>query len=840
MDFLDTLFEGMNVQARRDNAASPFRSALSESHGRVYGEEGVLPGLNESNSGDEEGVEGEEVVENEGDVGEQEIDNFENDLCNLCRAIDWRFILSGIQTPGRTVRDYRVHVSVKLHSFHTMQVNAPFCSFCRLVALAPNAALEEDHFDSPLILWYTNRAPWRLERIEGDHDYEPDPEEKDGFRLLICDFKDYFPYHRTCEEGARIPIMVHQDDIPAERKDMSGKLIAAEVDMDLVREWWRCCNAYHQGVCWTEDDKDRNELPHAMRVIDVRNNTLVEAPRDCRYVALSYVWGKVQTYLLAKEQATTLASMSGGLILPVEELPLTIRDAMEAVRAIGECYLWVDSVCIAQDDLEEKRDTIARMGYVYKCAALTIIAAAGDDANAGLYGLASSPRYAAQVFEKVDGITLIHCGKTMLQTLRGSKWNTRAWTLQEDYFGQRKLVFTAEQVFYQCKACNWRESQVNVDLERVISTLAKDWMSGWDPSKFTKSVLVCVAAHNTTGVNHDLNKDTNWSAYTKIVDRFSCRELSWESDVLNAFAGISASFSKKMACDFAWGLPLQYFDYALLWRPRHCSEFAVESLDIWNQPKQHGAESEEDQRDKIEPGFVRRLAAIPEKQNKLLFPTWSFIGWVGAVTLRGHDRSLPRIRTCISWPWDKQIRQTFPERYPELLEEGILAFDAEVAHIDHLFVDSLREDELAHVEWYTDDGGAPFFGRTLECVKIATAGLEHAHHRSAKLMEAQVPLESWAQIDADDTGMIRSITSRPDVDELEQYSMKQARIAFPNELPEYEGFFIGMDIPIWWYYVYVMVLHRERDGTATRRGLVLLHMRDWVAAAPKVELVRLG
>jgi hypothetical protein len=381
------------------------------------------------------------------------------------------------------VRDYRPHVSLKLHSFHTMQIYAPYCSFCRLVALAPNAALQEDHLDSPLILWYTNRAPWRLERIEGDDDYEFDPQENDGFRLLICDFQDHWPYHRTCDEGARIPIMVHQDDIPPERKDKSGKLVAAEVDMDIVRQWWKCCNGYHSGVCCYGDSSERDELPRAMRVIDVRNNTLIDAPKDCRYVALSYVCGRVPTYLLAKAKAETIAGMFGTLPLPVEELPLTIRDAIETVKAIGECFLWVDGVCIAQDDLEEKQDTIARMGSVYKCAALTIVAAAGEDANAGLYGMRSTPRGATQVFETVDGITLIHCGKTMLQALRESKWNTRGWTLQEDYFGQRKLVFTAEQVFYDCRACGWCENQVNIDMERVISAPEENWLSNWDSRK---------------------------------------------------------------------------------------------------------------------------------------------------------------------------------------------------------------------------------------------------------------------------------------------------------------------------------------------------------------------
>jgi hypothetical protein len=186
MDFLDTLFEGMSVRERKEHAASPLQAHFKKSHVDTYDEEREIRDLNESTRDNGEEVKDEEQ---EMEEEEEEHDNFENGLCNLCRAIDWKFILSGIETPGRTVRDYRPHVSLKLHSFHTMQIYAPYCSFCRLVALAPNAALQEDHLDSPLILWYTNRAPWRLERIEGDDDYEFDPKKMTGSDCLSATSK---------------------------------------------------------------------------------------------------------------------------------------------------------------------------------------------------------------------------------------------------------------------------------------------------------------------------------------------------------------------------------------------------------------------------------------------------------------------------------------------------------------------------------------------------------------------------------------------------------------------------------------------------------------------------
>lgn len=463
MDFVETLFEGMRVQERRemhpmDSAGSP---DLPHNEGQHYVVEGAEADDDPNENEEEEKKEEEE---------EEEVDDVESGLCNLCRSIDWKFILSGIETPGRTERKYHHHVTIKLHSFRQMLLNSRGCSFCRLVSRAPNVVLQDDHLDSPMILWYTNRAPWRLPRVEGDNEYDFDPCEDDGFRLLICDFQDHWPYHRTCEEGARISIMVHHEDIPAERRNRSGRIIPSELDLKLINKWWASCNTHHRAVCWLEDDSDREGLPRAMRFIDVLKNTLVETPKYCRYVALSYVWGKVPTYRLAKSDATVMASQPDGLRLPVEDLPRTILDAMEIVKALGETYLWVDTVCIVQDDADEMQDAVSRMDFVYRCAALTIVAAAGDDANAGLHGVRPKSRQLEQVCEKVEEITVMHAGNAklrLLQALRPSKWNNRGWTLQEDYFAQRQLIFTSGQVFYECKACAWCEDQFETDLEEV-------------------------------------------------------------------------------------------------------------------------------------------------------------------------------------------------------------------------------------------------------------------------------------------------------------------------------------------------------------------------------------
>jgi hypothetical protein len=52
-------------------------------------------------------------------------------------------------------------------------------------------------------------------------------------------------------------------------------------------------------------------------------------------------------------------------------------------------YLWVDALCIVQDDLSEKYTQMAIMAQIYLHAAVCLVAAAGSDANAGLPGVST-------------------------------------------------------------------------------------------------------------------------------------------------------------------------------------------------------------------------------------------------------------------------------------------------------------------------------------------------------------------------------------------------------------------------------------------------------------------
>ncbi|PMD28656.1 heterokaryon incompatibility, partial [Hyaloscypha hepaticicola] len=91
------------------------------------------------------------------------------------------------------------------------------------------------------------------------------------------------------------------------------------------------------------------------------------------YAALSYVWGRVEQFMLCRSNYDEL---QGENSLGGRRLPDTIRDAMDLCSALRIPYIWIDSLCIIQDNLHDKYVHINNMDRIYQRAVLTIVSAA--------------------------------------------------------------------------------------------------------------------------------------------------------------------------------------------------------------------------------------------------------------------------------------------------------------------------------------------------------------------------------------------------------------------------------------------------------------------------------
>jgi hypothetical protein len=189
-------------------------------------------------------------------------------------------------------------------------------------------------------------------------------------------------------------------------------------------------------------------------------------------------------------------------------------------------YLWVDRYYIDQLDPEDKHHQIKQMDRIYANVEATIIAAAGDDPEYGLPGAKDTLRKQqpqVQVHGHLLASTLPH------PSLSGneSKWATRGWTYQENILSKRKILFTDDQVLFECNGMHCTESQSSI----------LDKLHG----KHQNTFLLDVAGSAFKW------KRPSWDSFNIIhyLAGFSKRELSYPAYAINAMQGIFRMFSRS-------------------------------------------------------------------------------------------------------------------------------------------------------------------------------------------------------------------------------------------------------------------------------------------------------
>jgi hypothetical protein len=142
---------------------------------------------------------------------------------------------------------------------------------------------------------------------------------------------------------------------------------------------------HDDAICPPIADNDR-----PTRLIDVgladgsEEPRLVQPPKGekGRYLALSHCWG-VST--IKERLTTTLATLDCRLeTIPVSLMSANFYDATIITRRLGYRYLWIDSLCIIQDSVEDWEVESQNMGNIYMNASLTIAAGAAKDSDGGM------------------------------------------------------------------------------------------------------------------------------------------------------------------------------------------------------------------------------------------------------------------------------------------------------------------------------------------------------------------------------------------------------------------------------------------------------------------------
>ncbi|KAL2051854.1 hypothetical protein ABVK25_007769 [Lepraria finkii] len=240
----------------------------------------------------------------------------------------------------------------------------------------------------------------------------------------------------------------------------------------------------------------------------------------------------------------------------MHELPYTIRDAIQCVSDLGETYLWVDSLCIIQDDEDKKRHQISQMDRIYAFAFLTLVSASSfteynKNPRSGLPRYRKDTGGVQQVVDKVGNLHLAVPFDTLNFCLESSRWLTRTWTYEEQILSRRLIYFTETQMYFQCSCSVFCEDGVgegNPVYARIYQASNLWNLDSPYASKASNSNFGSLHLKRTEYAD----SEEAIQDYSNHIEAYTMRSMSDKSDILNAFKGIEAVMKRSMNTQFCW------------------------------------------------------------------------------------------------------------------------------------------------------------------------------------------------------------------------------------------------------------------------------------------------
>ncbi|KAF2809423.1 HET-domain-containing protein, partial [Mytilinidion resinicola] len=202
---------------------------------------------------------------------------------------------------------------------------------------------------------------------------------------------------------------------------------SSQVKAKTIANWIRKCEDWHGGDCDRMITSTSSGNLQTLRLIDTWRLCIVECSIYYLYLTLSYVWGNASPFELKSVNVDELGT-PGALKTLWEQIPRTIQDAIRFTSKLRKRWLWVDSMCIIQDSDDDKSLYIPHMHVVYDRALLTIVAATGDSADAGLPGIRRGSGVRGQsIKEIIPGFRLVYL-PDLRRAFSDCWYETRAWT----------------------------------------------------------------------------------------------------------------------------------------------------------------------------------------------------------------------------------------------------------------------------------------------------------------------------------------------------------------------------------------------------------------------------
>ncbi|KAL4897583.1 heterokaryon incompatibility protein-domain-containing protein [Aspergillus ambiguus] len=405
---------------------------------------------------------------------------------------------------------------------------------------------------------------------------------------------------------------------------------ASDLSMRRLEDRLQLCNRTHGATCapWRLLN---SKLPTRVLDVGVDSNAswirLVE-PVNTRspYITLSHRWGDMTNIVMTT--TSTIHEFRNGINMNM--LPKVFGDAVFTCRRLRVRYLWIDTLCIIQDDKLDWERESARMADIYANSYLTIAASSSphtcfpdfetrlDEVHVppaaisiGLPSIANAApmldtrgnpsghmwlrrkRFVAfrmQGDHDDDSWLYIHVGWTPSSTrkdprpyfiggfgrrfdpLDNEQLNSRGWTLQERLLSSRTIHYATDQMYWECE-----------------KTFVSEDGSFFDPTIFSLNSLVerqCLPASehgfrqwgHTSYIEGDSPQMANLEGrrlggWLEHVQKYSQRDLTVSRDKLPALSGLAAIIAARTGDEYLAGVWRDHVLEDLHWRVYRRDEF---------------------------------------------------------------------------------------------------------------------------------------------------------------------------------------------------------------------------------------------------------------------------
>lgn len=252
-----------------------------------------------------------------------------------------------------------------------------------------------------------------------------------------------------------------------------------------------------------------------------------------RYTCLSHCWGPSRFICTDK---SNLEDFHHGINW--QTLPQTFQEAISFTYRLGLRYIWIDSLCICQDDALDWRHEGSKMDSIYAGAHLTLAASASSSVHGGLFGKQPVSLVVPASMNELNLQSVLGSPKMVKHEDLDSKnlpLTHRAWTFQERLLSTRVVHFGPSEILWECMEDTW--CQCSLSNGRALT------------ANFTRPWL-----HRKDEVFSQTNRIRDSELWHDIVRDFTARALTYEKDIFPALQGVAKRLGARTSSAYYAGL----------------------------------------------------------------------------------------------------------------------------------------------------------------------------------------------------------------------------------------------------------------------------------------------